>query len=273
MTSWGNTVRILAALTGASLLLGLATVPATATPPPPSIHVSQTTGLKGGDQVWVTARGFAPASEVQVIQCDYFADSPDRVCLNTWALTAGATGRISTQVTLGDPVWWQRDVGQPRPTYCRADVCHLFAVGYDSAGQRLILESVALRFKGSPATITATPNTDLAASQWVRVRGTAYGAEGHQVQIVERACFDIIQETGCYAPGNVVTTRVHSDGTYSAWYLAKRVLVDGEDCEADGNLGDCVLSVAVLDSAGQPDDSFGVFWWGDMSTPLDFRTS
>jgi hypothetical protein len=268
-------MRVLAALTGATLLVSLLTAPAiaTATPPPPSIQVSRTTGLKGGDQVRVIARGFAPGSEVQVIQCDYFADSPDRVCLNTQAVTAGTTGRISTVVTLGDPVWWERDVGQPRPTYCRADICHLFAVGYDSAGQRLTLESVALRFTGSPATITATLDTDLAASQWVKVRGTAYGAEGHQVQIVERACFDIIQETGCYQPGKIVTTRVHSDGTYSAWYLAKGILVDGSDCAEGFYLGDCFLSVAVLDSAGQPDDSFGVFWWGDMSTPLAFRTS
>ncbi|TDU88763.1 neocarzinostatin family protein [Kribbella voronezhensis] len=266
-------MKVLAALTAATLLFVLAPAIATATPPPPSIQVSRTTGLAGGDQVRVTAHGFAPGSEVQVVQCDVFGDTPDRVCLNTLTVTAGATGRISTQVTLGDPVWWQRDVGQPRPTYCRADVCHLFAVGYDGAGQRLILESVALRFRGSPATISATPSTDLAAAQWVRVRGTAHGAEGHQVQIVERACFDIIQETGCYQPGKVVTTRVHSDGTYSTYYLAKRILVDGEDCEADYNLGDCVLSVAVLDSAGQPDDSFGVFWFGDMSTPLAFRTT
>jgi hypothetical protein len=265
-------MRLLAAVTSATLLLGLVSAPTTAdaTTTAPSIHVSRTTGLAGGDQVWVTAGGFAAGSEVQVVQCDYFADSPDRVCLNTLAVTAGATGRISTRVTLGDPVWWQRDVGQPRPAYCRADVCHLFAVGYDSTGQRLILESVALKFKGSPATITATPNTNLAAAQWVKVRGTAHGAEGHQVQIVERACFDIIQETGCYQPGKVVTTRVHSDGTYSAYYLAKRVLVDGEDCEADYNLGDCVLTVAVLNSAGQPDDSFGVTWFGDVKADLTF---
>ncbi len=269
-------MRTLSAIVGATLLLSMVSAPAvaTATPSAPSIQVSRTTGLAGGDQVWVSARGFAPGSEVHVIQCDFFADSPDRVCLNDTALTAGTTGRIFTKVTLGDPVWWRRDVGQPRPTYCRADVCHLFAVGYDGVGERLILESVALRFKGSPATITATPNTNLAASQWVKVRGTARGAEGHQVQIVQRSCFDIIQETGCYSPGKVVTTRVHRDGTYSAYYLAKRFTVDGEDCTEPSNLGSCVLSVAVLNSAGQPDDSFGVFSFGDMSTPpLAFSTS
>jgi hypothetical protein len=49
-----------------------------------------------------------------------------------------------------------------------------------------------------------------------------------------------------------------------------RFLPDGEDCSAQGNLGDCVLSVTVLDRNGQPDDSFGYSANGDMMTPIAF---
>jgi len=266
-------VRILAVLTGATLLLGLATVPAAATPPPASIAVSRTTGLHGGDHVWLTARGFAPGSDVEVVQCNAFYDSPDSDCTNARILTAGPYGRISTRVTLGDPVFLSHEFGDATPVYCRADICHLFAAGHDAAGERLILDSGALRFSGSPATITVTPSTDLPALLWVKVRGTAHGAEGQRVRIVEQGCFSIIQETGCYAAGTPVTTRIHRDGTYSTWYLAKRTLVDGTDCADPDILGSCVISVDVLDSAGIPDDSFGVARIGDMLAHLTFSTS
>lgn len=268
-------MRILAAITGATLLLGLVTAPAiaTATPSAPSIHVSRTTGLKGGDQVQLTARGFAAGSEVRVVQCNNFADNPDNECTNNLVVTAGATGRINTGVTLLDPVLLNHEAGEPTPVYCRADVCHLFAAGYDASGERLVLDSGALTFRGSPATITVTPATDLRATQWVKVRGTAHGAEGRQVRIVEQACYEIVQETGCYGAATPVTTRVHRDGTYSAWYLAKRILVDGTDCADPGILGECGVSVSVLNSAGQPDDSFGYAHRGDMKTAITFRTS
>lgn len=270
-------MRILAAITGATLVLGLVTAPAVAaaTPSSPAIHVSRTTGLKGGDQVRLTARGFAPGSEVRVIQCKWFNDSPDNDCTNNLDVTAGATGKISTRVTLLDPVLVNHEAGEPTPVYCRADICHLFAVGYDTAGNRLVLDSGTLWFKGSPATITVTPANDLAASQWVKVRGTAFGAEGHQVRIVEQGCFEIVQETGCYGALNVVTTRVRSDGTYSAPYLARRLLSpDSEtDCAAPYILGNCVISVTVLDRAGQPDNSFTYVHNGDMKVALTFRAS
>jgi len=268
-------MRILAAITSATLLLGLVTAPAiaTATPPAPSIQVSRTTGLEGGDQVWLSARGFAPGSEVRVVQCNLFADNPDNDCTNNLVVTAGATGRVTTRVTLLDPVFLNHEAGDPTPVYCRADICHLFAVGDDAGGNRLILDSGALTFTGSPATITVTPSADLNASQWVRVRGTAYGAEGQKVRIVEQSCYEIVQETGCYGAGTPVTTWVQRDGTYSAWYLAKRVLVDGTDCADPGILGECVVSVSVLTSAGHPDDSFGYAHRGDMKVAITFRTS
>jgi hypothetical protein len=223
--------------------------------------------------VWVTARGFAPGAEVRIVQCETFFDNGDNDCTNNLVVTAGTTGRISSRFALTDPVFLRHEFGDPTPVYCRADLCRLFVAGDDAAGNRLVLESSALRFRGSPATITVTPNDQLSAVQRVKVSGTAYGAEGRQVRIVEHACFERIQATGCYQDGKIVTTRVHSDGTYSAYYLAKRFLVDGEDCTHQGNLGECVLSVTVLDRAGQPDNSFGYAAIGDMMAGLTFRTS
>jgi hypothetical protein len=268
-------MRILAAITGATLLLGLVTAPsiATAAPPAPSIQVSRTTGLSGGDQVRVTARGFAPGSEVRIVQCEIFSDNVDYDCTNNLVVTAGASGRISTRFTLLDPVFQGHEAGEPTPVYCRADSCHLFVAGTDAAGSQLVLDSGPLTFNGSPATITVTPSDQLEASQWVEVTGTAYGAQGRQVQIVEHACFEIIQDTGCYGEGTVVTTVVRSDGTYAADYLAKRFLDNGEDCEHDGNLGQCVLSVTVLTTAELPDNSFGFAEIGDQMAPVFFRTT
>jgi hypothetical protein len=267
-------MRILAAIAGASLLLGgLVVPPSSAAPPSPSIQVSRTTGLSGGDQVRVTARGFAPGSEARIVQCETFSDSVDNDCTNNKIVTVGASGKISTRFTLLDPVFLSHEAGEPTPVYCRADICHLFVAGTDAAGSQLVLDSGPLTFNGSPATITVTPSDQLAALQLVEVSGTAYGAEGRQVQIVEHACFEIIQDTGCYGEGVVVTTVVHSDGTYAADYLAKRILDNGEDCAADGGLGDCVLSVTVLTTAGLPDNSFGFAEIGDMMAPIFFSTT
>jgi hypothetical protein len=268
-------MRLLAAITGATLLFGALTVPVTAAASTPQIQVSRSTGLAGGDQVRLTARGFAPGSTVRIVQCDVFVDSFEGDCPDSAEVVAGSTGRIATTVTLLDPVFRQMEFGEPAEVYCRADICHLFAVGNDAAGNRLVLSTEALRFKGSPATITVSPATDLVDGQWVAVRGTARGAEGQQVQIVEHACYDIIQDTGCYGELNTVTTRVRSDGTYFAYYRVSRYLGDEEatDCTEPFILGECALSVTVLDRAGQPDNSFGYSPNGDMMALLNFRIS
>ncbi|WP_432945970.1 neocarzinostatin apoprotein domain-containing protein [Kribbella sp. CA-253562] len=265
-------MRLLAAITAATVLLGSMTVPAVAAPPP-ELQVSRTFGLTGGDEVRVSGRGFAPGSEVRIVQCDTFVDWFDGDCPDRTVTTAGSTGRIATRVTLGDPVFRRMEFGEPTTVYCRADLCHLYAVGNAPDGSRLVLDSGALGFKGSPATITATPSTDLAAEQWVTVRGTAYGAEWRQVRIVQHACFEIIQETGCYGERPTVTTWVRADGTYATPYRVNRWLPDGTDCFDVGFLGECYLSVTVLDRAGQPDDSFGFSPNGDMKTPITFRSS
>ncbi|WP_170284672.1 neocarzinostatin apoprotein domain-containing protein [Kribbella amoyensis] len=263
-------MRLLTAVAAATVLLGSMTVPAVASAQPPELRVSRTSGLAGGDRVGVTGRGFAPGSEVRIVQCDVFVDQVDGDCPDRAVTTAGSTGRIATRVTLGDPVFRRMEFGEPATVYCRADVCHLFVVGDAPDGSRLVLDSGALRFKGSPATITATPSTGLAASQWVAVRGTAYGAEGRQVRIVQQACYEIIQDTGCYGALTTVTTRVRADGRYATPYRVHRFLADGTDCTDPDMLGGCVLSVTVLDRSGQPDDSFGYSANGDMKTPLGF---
>lgn len=204
------------------------------------------------------------------MQCDVFVDNVDGDCPDLAVVTAGPTGKVAAHVTLGDPVFRRMEFGAPAVVYCRADQCHLYAVGNAPDGSRLVLESPALKFKGSPATISATPSTNLAASQWVTVRGTAYGAEGRTVRIVEQACFSIIQDTGCYGARTVVTTRVHANGHYAAPYRVNRLLSDGTDCTTPDILGSCVLSVTVLDRHGQPDDSFGYSPYGDQKTPLSF---
>ena len=265
-------MRLLAAITGATLLLGALTVPVTATASTPSIQVSQSTGLSGGDRVRLSARGFAPGSAVRIVQCDVFVDNIDGDCPDSTEVVAGATGRISTKVTLLDPVFRRMEFGEPAEVYCRADVCRLFAVGDDAGGNRLVLSTQALKFKGSPATIVVSPASDLVDGQWVTVRGTARGAEGHQVRLVEHGCFEIIQETGCYGELPTVTTRVRADGSYVARYKVGRFLGDGTDCTEPFILGECVISVTVLDRAGQPDDSFGFSPNGDMKAALLFRT-
>ncbi|MEV6282662.1 neocarzinostatin apoprotein domain-containing protein [Kribbella sp. NPDC051770] len=260
-------MRLLAAV---SVVLGALLVPGVASAHTPDIQVSRTGGLSGGDQVRVNARGFAPGSEVRIVQCDVFVDSIDGDCPDLATATASQSGRVGKWVTLGDPVFRRMEFGAPAVVYCRADTCHLYAVGDAPDGSRVVLDSGALRFKGAPATISASPSSNLPAQRWVTVSGTAYGAEGRQVRIVEQACFDIIQETGCYGARAAVTTRVHADGRYATMYRVNRFLDDGTDCAEPDILGSCGLSITVLKRNGQPDDSFGYAPYGDMKTPLTF---
>jgi hypothetical protein len=139
------------------------------------------------------------------------------------------------------------------------------------AGAQQVLASDALEFTGSPATIAALPATNLHKKQRVRVTGTAYGAEGQAVRIVEEACFSIVQGSGCYGALPPVSTTVRADGSYTADYRARRFLSDGTDCTAD-ILGFCELNVVVLDANGSPDDSFGVSRRGQPAAALTFRT-
>jgi len=68
-------------------------------------------------------------------------------------------------------------------------------------------------------------------------------------------------------------TTVRADGTYAVHYRVRRYLADGTDCAGGwGVLGECGLSVIVLDANGIPDDSFGVSRIGQPAAALSFRT-
>jgi hypothetical protein len=258
---------------GALLTLG----PPAAAAPAPWVQVSPATGLKGGDVVRLSAGGFTPGQSLQVIQCDELPASPAEGCPVAKDVTADSHGRVHTRVTLTDPLIHAQEVGRGYPVYCRGDGCHLFVSFVDDNGERQGAGSKALKFKGSPATITVTPSTNLGEKQWVTVKGTAFGAEGHRVGIREHVCFNIVQDVGCYGSLKYKWTHVSSNGTYKVSYLARRhVPNDPEppvDCAGDPNerLGDCMMTAVILDRQGNPDDSFGFAeTFGDPSGALSF---
>ena len=235
----------------------------------PTVSVVPSTGLARGDVVRVSASGLEPLAAVRVIQCDVFLDNPDEECFDNTTTTADPTGGVSLDVTLGDPVFHAQEFGDPKPVYCKSDTCHIFLVWFDANGVQQVASSDALEFTGSPATISASPSTDLRKTQRVAVQGTAIGAEGRRVQIVEEACFGIVQGSGCYGALPAVTTTVRADGTFSTHYRVKRFLSDGTDCTGD-ILGFCELSVIVPDAAGNPDDTFGISRIGQPAVALSF---
>jgi hypothetical protein len=236
----------------------------------PGLTVTPTTGLAGGDQVTVRVTDLTPGASVSLIQCDQFNNDVEYDCSSVASVVTDGTGAATTVVTLADPVFRIQPFGDPVPVYCRADVCRIFAVWTDDTTQAL--SSVPLEFLGSPATITATPTADLRKKQKVRVEGTALGAEGQTVDIVEEACFAIIQGSGCYGTRFLRSTTVRSDGTWASKVRVRRFLADGTDCaDAFNILGECQLTARVLDASGQPDDSFGISRIGDPGVVLSFR--
>jgi hypothetical protein len=236
-----------------------------------SVTVVPSTGLAGGDTVGVTASGLTPSAAVRVIECDIFVGDPDYDCPDRTTTTADSAGNVSVDITLVDPVYRAEPFGDPTPVYCRADICRMFLVWNDGAGVQQVLASDTLEFTGSPATIAASPATNLRKKQRVLVAGTAYGAEGHTVRILEEACFSIVQGSGCYGALPTASTTVRPDGTFDVYYRARRFLADGTDCTGD-ILGFCELNAVVLDTNGNPDDSFGVSRRGQPAAPLTFRT-
>jgi hypothetical protein len=241
---------------------------------PARVEVSPSTGLAGGHVVRVSADGLPAGVTVEVIQCDTFDDNIESDCYPAAFVEIGDDGSLSLDLTLSDPVYHQRAFGDPAPVYCRADGCHIFVVwnrAPETGGTR-VLASEALDFNGSPATIMVHPSTNLHRKNRVWVSGTAVGAESRTVQIVEEACFSIVQGSGCYGGRLIGSTTVRSDGTW--WTRAKvsRFLSDGTDCADPGILGACEISVTVLGSNGVPDDSFGVSSRGQPAAWITFRT-
>lgn len=263
--------RVLALL--ACILTLLAPAPSYAGGPPPAPGVWVTPGhaLEGGDTVRVRARGLPASTEVLLVQCDSFGDR-DSACDPSATVTTSAQGTLRTTLTLADPVLRRGDVGRPRPILCRADQCRIGVVVRDGIEpEQLLAESAPLRFRGSPATVAVSPATALPAARWVTVSGTAVGAAGRRVAIVQQVCFSLVQEVGCYAAGQVRHTRVRPDGGYRLAYRVTRSLPEDVDCAATGEmLGSCVVSATVLKRDGTPDLSFGYAPYGEPMAALGF---
>ena len=241
----------------------------------PAIKVSRTTGLTHGDVVTVTGSRLTPRVPVLMVQCVTAPqdDSGNTGCEVYRYVTTDRHGQLSAKVTLRDPVYMLSGTLDP-PQYCRADHCRIFLAWTDRVGNGHVLESPELQFVGSPATITAHPASDLPAEKWIRVRGTAFGAEGHTVKIYEAACGRRSNEPECFSSLPVRWAKVHSDGTFTTVYPARRFLPDGTDC-VDGSFETfgCQMTVTVLDSLGRRDDSFGVSGRGVPRADLIFAAS
>ena len=238
----------------------------------PSVAVVPSTGLAGGDTVSVTGVGLTPSATVRVIQCNEFFNDPNFDCPNLTTTTADSAGNVSINLTLNDPVYQNTPPGNSIPVYCRADICRIFLVWNNQAGMQQVASSHTLNFKGSPATITANPATNLRPHQWVRVSGTVFGASGHTLLIREEACYFVDQGEGCEGARPAVWTVVRPSGYYAAYYPVRRFLADGTDCNNQPIPGaTCELNVTVLDRKGHPDDSFGVSAFGQPGARLTFR--
>lgn len=233
------------------------------------VSVVPSTGLAGGATVLVTASGITPSAQVQAIQCDIFTGDPEQDCFPRAVTTADDAGDITLSVTLGDPVLRNQPFGDPTPVYCRADICRIFLAWLDQEGNQQVISSDPLTFTGSPATIAANKHAALSDGERIRVRGTAYGAQGHRVLVLEEACFSIVQGSGCYGQLSEAASYVHRNGHYAVSYRVHRFLSDGTDCAAQDILGFCEMNVIVL-THGQPDDSFGVSGRGQPALALTF---
>jgi hypothetical protein len=262
------------------VLVGLVVVapPATAAPDP-SVSVSRTTGLVDGSEVDVTGSGLTPGATVQVIQCDedispndYYREACPALKKDV-VVTSGGT--LSVRVKLVD-LTYTRVYGADDPVYCRDDGCRLilaWSVGDDpeAEGAYHSVVSEPLEFTGSTATITVSPSRNLSAKKTVRVTGTAYGAEGRTIKVLQQGCYDLVQGNGCYGQLPVRWGKVKADGTYAVDYPAQRRLGGGEDCLDPEILGACLITTVVLDAQGRRDDSFGVSRLGEPSAPVTFR--
>ncbi len=275
-------MRIIRALTASAVvILGMAAVAAPAAAAPVRhdarastssvVTVTPRTALAGGDTVKVTATGITPSASVHVIQCDTYVGDSERDCAPTLTTTASSTGHVRVSLTLQDPVFRSQPFGDSIPVYCRADHCRVFLAWTDQAGEPQDSSSGTLKFKGAPATIVVSTATNLHGRQLVGVRGTAFGARGHKIKVLEEACYAIIQGSGCYGQLPAVASVVRDNGRYFVHYRVTQFLADGTDCNDPGILGSCELSVIVL-TKGQPDNSYGLSSIGQPAAQITFRS-
>ena len=275
-----RTIRMAAAvlmLMAASFAATSATTAGASTTVTPRVAVYPSTGLARGDVIWVAGSGLQPYQSVDLIQCERMSGGLEG-CPASKTVTADSRGRVLTRFRLEDPVNYDVGAGGGINMYCRADHCRILMSYENANGDREEVQSRELQFIGSPATIKVTPSTNLRFKQWVKVSGTAYGAKGHVVKVWEDECYDLVQDTGCEAPLAPRWTRVRSDGTWSVVYRVQRVLPTEAwpsgyvDCAGplDERLGSCQMVVAVLDSNGRPDKTFGVSSVGEPHGWLEF---
>jgi hypothetical protein len=249
--------------------------------------VQPSTGLAKGSVVLVTASGLRAYRNLAVVQCDHFTPNADVEaepgnCSATRTTSADGSGRVRVWVTLKDPVFYDVPAGDDQAVYCRADHCRIFLVWTDANGVDHALRSPELKFKGSPATVTVSPSTNLKTTQWVKVAGTAFGAEGRTLKVREQSCYRLNQGSGCFGDLPFTWTKVRSDGTYSVSYQVRRFLPSADwpgsipgfmDCaDFSEALGACQITVAVLNSKGQRDNTFGISSIGDPKGMLEFAT-
>lgn len=255
---------VLAAMLTAAAAL---TVPATASAADPTVTVSASSGLHGGQKITVTARHLPAATEMWLQQCprEPYGGQDEEFCTNRLQLTTDAAGTLRTRWTLTDPVWFRYPFGDPEPQYCRADQCRMWVTGPDGTNY----SSVPLRFRGSPATITGTPSTGLVDGQRIRVTGTAAGSAGKYVRLTQQSCVHIIQGWGCDGGYDLGLVRLTGPDTFAKTVAVHRFEPSGEDCAAPW-ADPCGITVTVLDAYGQPDDSFGVGRLGQPSAYLTF---
>jgi hypothetical protein len=235
----------------------------------PTVVVSPAHDLRDGQTVSLRARGLPARTPVRIIQCDVLWY--DGGCPALLAGTTTARGTISARVTVAAVVYNQREVSESYPVYCRGDHCKLFVVWGDGGEIGAPLE-----FTGSPATVAVSPRAGLVDRQ-VRVSGTADGARGRTVFVVQQMCFHKYNDHGCSNAVKLGRTTVRRDGT---WGLAARVhavlnVVPSApyDCRApDSFYGNCRISAQVLDTADNPDITFGdALYWGTPNVTIQFR--
>lgn len=264
-------MKMVLAVTAAFTLIAGGATAVNATVAAPAVTVSPAHGLVGGRTVHVSGTGLTPAASVAVIECDVYIGDPEQDCFPLTTTTTDAGGTVSLSVAIQSVVLRSEPFGDPVPIYCRADGCHIFLAWSDQNSEPQVVASQALQFVGAPARIHARPSSNLRDGQVIHINGSAYGAVGHRVMVLEEACYNIIQGSGCYGALPAVTSWVKPDGTFSVNYHASRYLADGTDCADPEILGSCEMSVIVF-SHGQPDDSFGVSRIGQPAAQITFAS-
>jgi hypothetical protein len=239
------------------------------------LAVSPSSGLAGGDTVTLRANGAPRDTDLQVVECDYYlADATNGGnCIPLTTIATDSSGSLLQQVTLVSLIYHEYYNGDKTPVYCRDDRCRIFLVSLDEqGGGHVVAQSIPLEFTGSSATIRVQPSSGLAVTKWVTVTGTAHGAEGHTVQVVEQACFARKSFEPCYGQLPVKWGKVKDDGTFRVTYDARRHLGDDAktDCRDTGTAARCQISVIVLDKSGRHDDSFGVKHLGQPGRGMSF---